>query len=211
MKVGILGTGDVGKALARGFVGLGHDVKIGSRDASKSSAIAKEVSGKASGGTFKDAASFGEIVVIATLGTAAVESIEQAGADNFSGKLVIDTTNPLEHKNGKPQLAVGWTDSGGERVQRAIPKAHVVKCWNTVGNALMYKPSLPGGPPTMFIAGNDADSKARMSKLLTDFGWEAADLGGIESSRYLEPMCLAWVTYGMVNKQWGHAYKLLKK
>jgi predicted dinucleotide-binding enzyme len=212
MKIGVLGTGDVGRALADAFIDQKHEVRMGSRNAGneKAAAWAQKAGKKASLGTFGDAAGFGELIVIATLGTATEDVLEQAGPANFDGKLVLDTTNPLDFSGGMPpKLSISGNDSLGERVQRALPGAHVVKCFNTVGNVLMYKPKLKGGPPTMFIAGNNEDAKKQTTELLTQFGWETSDIGGIESSRYLEAMCLAWVLHGIKTGSWGHAFKLL--
>lgn len=214
MKVGVLGTGDVGKALGKGFVTLGHEVKMGSREAGNPKAVAwaKEMGPKASEGTFADAAKFGEIVVLATLGVANEAVLRAAGPENLNGKVLIDTTNPLDFSQGMPpRLAVGHTDSGGEQVQRAVPGALVVKAFNTVGNAHMFRPDFAGGPPDMFICGNDEGAKKQVSSLLADFGWGVIDLGGIEASRYLEAMCLAWVLYALRTNTWSHAFKLLRK
>ena len=214
MKIGILGTGDVGRALGKAFVTLGHDVKMGSRTAANEKAVAwaKEHAPKASAGTFADAAGFGEIIVLATLGVADEEVIRQAGAERFRGKLVIDTTNPLDFSGGMPpKLKWSGNDSGGERVQRLLPDARVVKAFNTVGSPFMFRPEFPGGPPDMFIAGNDEDAKKRVSELLRDFGWGVVDCGGIESSRYLEAMCLVWVISAMRNGNWNQAFKMLRK
>lgn len=200
MKVGILGSGDVGQALARGFRAEGHDVVIGTRtprDEFK---------------TFEEAAKFGELLVIATLWSGTQNAIRLAGAANFAGKTVIDATNPLViAENAPPALALGHTDSGGEQVQRWIPDARVVKAFNIVGNQFMYKPEFPDGPPTMFIAGNDADAKKTVTGILTAFGWDTEDAGGIEGARLLEPMCILWVMRGILSGSWDHAFKLLKK
>jgi len=214
MRVGILGTGDVGKALGNGFVTLGHDVKMGSREAKNEKALAwaRELGGKASVGTFADAASFGDIVVLATLGVANQSALKMAGPETLRGKIVIDTTNPLDFSAGMPpKLAVSGNDSGGERVQRLLPGAHVVKAFNTVGNAFMFRPSFPGGPPDMFFCGNNDDAKQKVVAILRDFGWGIVDVGGIESSRYLEAMCMVWVLSGIYTNSWTHAFKLLKK
>lgn len=213
MRVGVLGTGDVGKALGNAFLALGHEVRMGARDANnpKAAAWAERADGPASTGTFADAAGFGEIVVLATLGSAAEQVLQPAVAQACKGKLVIDTTNPLASDQGKPRLAIGLTDSGGEQVQRLLPEAKVVKAFNTVGNALMFRPVLPGGPPDMFICGNDEAAKERVTALLTDFGWKTIDLGGIEFSRYTEPMCMVWVGFGLRTQTWSHAFKLLRK
>lgn len=214
MKIGILGTGDVGVALGNGFIALSHEVKMGSRKAGgeKAKAWVAKAGKKASEGTFEDAAKFGEIVVLATLGTAAEAVLAQSGARNLEGKLLWDATNPLDFSGGMPpKLAIAGYDSLGEHVQKAVPGARVVKCFNTVGNALMFKPELAGGPPTMFIAGNDEAAKVKTTQLLKDFGWETVDVGGIESSRYLEAMCLTWVLHGLKSGSWTHAFKLLHR
>jgi predicted dinucleotide-binding enzyme len=214
MNVAILGTGDVGRALGRGFITLGHTVKMGARDARNEKALAwaREMGAKASVGTFGDAASSGEVVVLATLGVANESVITMAGPENFRGKVLIDTTNPLDFSSGMPpKLAVSGNDSAGERVQRLLPEAYVVKAFNTVGNAFMFRPHFPDGPPDMFICGNDDDAKTRVAAILTDFGWGVVDAGGIESSRYLEAMCMVWVLSAMRTNNWNQAFKLLKK
>jgi predicted dinucleotide-binding enzyme len=211
MKVGILGSGDVGKSLARGFLSLGHEVKIGSRDPEKLRDWVASAGEKASAGTFEETARFGDLIALATLGSGAQNAIQLAGEANFDGKVVIDATNPLDFSSGGPQLSVGFNDSLGEQVQRWLPKARVVKAFNTVGNAFFFKPDFPDGPPTMFIAGNDDESKRLVSQICEQFGWDISDLGGIESSRYLEPMCMTWVIHGIQSESWNHAFKLLKK
>jgi predicted dinucleotide-binding enzyme len=211
IRVGILGSGEVGRALARGFAGLGHDVKVGSRDPEKLADFTASAGSRITSGTFAEAAQFGDVLVLATLGTGTESAIRLAGIDAFDGKVVIDTTNPLDFSTGMPRLSIGHTDSLGEVVQRLIPKARVVKAFNTVGNALMVNPQLPGGPPDMFIAGNDADAKKIVAQICEHFGWGVVDLGGVESSRYLEPMCLTWVMHGILSKSWKHAFKLLRE
>ncbi|HEY2829270.1 MAG TPA: NAD(P)-binding domain-containing protein [Thermoanaerobaculia bacterium] len=211
VKVGVLGSGDVGKVLAGGFLKVGHAVRIGSRSPEKLKDWAASAGDGASAGTFAEAAQFGDIIVLATHGEGTQSAIEMAGADNFDGKVIIDATNPLDFSSGGPQLSIGFNDSLGERVQRSLPKARVVKAFNTVGNAHMTDPQFPGGPPTMFIGGNDADAKKLVTQISEAWGWEVADLGGIEASRYLEPMCMAWVVYGIRTGQWGHAFKMLRK
>lgn len=210
--IGILGSGDVAKALARGFAAEGWDVVLGTRDPAKVQAFAAEAGPRVSVGTFGDAAGRGDLVVLATLGTATVDAIAMAGPSRFEGKVVIDTTNPLDASKGfPPVLAYGGGDSGGERVQRAIPGAKVVKAFNTVGNAHMYKPDFPDGRPDMFIAGEDEGAKATVGGILERFGWGVADIGGITASRYLEAMCMAWVLYAVKNGTWNHAFKMLRK
>ena len=214
MKVGVLGTGEVGKALGKGFVALGHEVKMGSRTANNEKALAwaKEVGPNGSVGTFADAATFGEVIVLATLGVGNEEALGRAGPENLRGKVVIDATNPLDFSpGGPPRLAIAGNDSGGERVQKLLPGTHVVKAFNTVGSSLMFRPDLPGGPPDMFIAGNDQGAKKKVTGILRDFGWGAVhDLGGIEASRYLEAMCLVWVLSALPGGNWNQAFKLLR-
>lgn len=214
MRVGVLGTGDVGRTLGSAFIALGHEAKMGSRSAAgeKASAWAREAGPRASAGSFAEAASHGEVVVLATLGVANESVLRAAGPANLAGKLVLDTTNPLDFSKGfPPRLALAGNDSGGEQVQRLVPGARVVKVFNTVGHAHMFRPSFPGGPPDMFICGADEGAKRQVEALLRDFGWGTVDLGGIESSRYLEAMCMVWVLHGARSGSWNHAFKLLRK
>src|SRR3954469_20436114 len=201
MKIAILGSGVVGQPLATGYPKHGHEVKIGTRQS--------EVGGHPVD-TPTGAAAWGDIVVLAAKGEIAVE-LATSVKDEVAGKVVIDTTNPLDFSTGKPELFVGWNDSLGEQVQRAIPDAKVVKAYNIVGNTLMIDPDILGGPPPMLIAGNDDDAKKTVTELLVDTGWEVSDLGGIEASRHLEAICIAWVLHGIASGGWDHAFKILKK
>lgn len=199
MKIGILGSGDVGQALARGFKAEGHEVKVGTRTPRDEFV------------SFADAATFGELLVVATVWNGVKPAIDAAGVANFKGKTVIDVTNPLLlREHGPPELEIGHTDSGGERVQAWLPDANVVKAFNIVGSAFMYKPAFPQGPPTMFIAGNEGDSKVVVTRILTSFGWETIDIGGIEGARLLEPMCILWVLTGVRTGNWAQAFKMLR-
>jgi 8-hydroxy-5-deazaflavin:NADPH oxidoreductase len=212
MDVGVLGSGDVAKALARGFVAEGHSVKMGSRDPNAAGLLelAEKSGGRLTLGSPTDAARHGKVVVLALLGSAVESVIGSVGANAFAGKVVIDPANPLEFDaNRMPRLFVGFSDSLGERVQRALPEARVVKAFNTVGNPHMYKPKFAGGPPDMFYCGNDAEAKKTVKTILTAFGWNALDYGGIEGSRILEPLCLAWVMGCQALGTWDVAYKFL--
>lgn len=211
MKIGILGSGDVGLKLATSFLELGHPVKIGTRSPGKVASWAAEHGSKASAGSFSEAASFGDIVIIATLWDGTAGAIKMADAKNFAGKVVIDVTNPLDFSKGAPRLAVGHTDSAGETIQRLLPDARVVKAFNIVGNPHMFRPDFPGGPPTMFICGNDERAKKVVTEILSAFGWEAADIGGIEGSRLLEPLAMLWIVYYFRTNNGNHAFKLLRK
>jgi len=213
MRIGVLGTGDVGRVLGAGFAALGHEVKIGSRSPQQEKVREwlKKAGPKASAGTFADAAAFGDIAILAILWTGTENAVKLAGPQNLAGKVVIDVTNPLDFSAGAPRLAVGHTDSAGEKVQRWLPQAKVVKAFNHVGNAHMVNPQFPGGPPTMFICGNDGGAKNTVSGLLETIGWPVIDIGGIEGSRYLEPLAMLWIVYGAGTNTWNHAFKLLRK
>ena len=211
MKVGIIGSGDVGKKLGDSFVDLGHSVKIGTRDASKLAEWASKHGTRASAGSFADAAAFGDIIVIATSWAGTTSALDMANPKNMAGKIVIDVTNPLDFSTMPPKLAVGNTDSAGETVQRLLPEARVVKAFNIVGNPHMYKPNFSEGRPTMFVCGNDDSAKKMVTDLLTAFGWESIDIGGIEGSRLLEPLAMLWITYYFRTGTGDHAFKLLRK
>jgi hypothetical protein len=215
MKVGVLGSGDVGQVLGAGFVSRGHEVKLGTRDPGKDKVkawVARNGS-KASAGTFEETGKFGELLVLATLWDGTKSAIQLAKPENFAGKVVIDTTNPLDFSKGAPpKLSVGWSNSAGEEVQRLLPKARVVKCFNMIGNAHMVDPKFPGGPPDMFIAGNDAEAKKKVVEICTAFGWPGAiDVGGIESARYLEPLAMVWILEYFSTGNPNHAFKMLRK
>jgi predicted dinucleotide-binding enzyme len=215
MKVGVLGSGPVGQVLGAAFADLGNEVMLGSRDPNqdKVKEWVSETGKYVKAGTFSEVAAFGELIVLSTLWTGTENAIKLAGLNNFNGKVVIDTTNPLDFSKGMPPtLALSGNDSGGEQVQRWLPNSNVVKCFNIVGNAFMYKPNFPDGKPDMFICGNDDDAKKKVLEILNDFGWEGSiDMGGIEISRYLEPICILWVIYGFKTNSWNHAFKMLRK
>jgi predicted dinucleotide-binding enzyme len=214
MKIGILGTGDVGRALGTGFVSRGHEVMMGGRDAAsaKAKAWAASAGPRARTGSFAEAAAFGEAVVIATLWSGTENALTLAKPDAMAGKLVMDATNPLVFApNAPPALALGHTDSGGEQVQRWLPKARVVKVFNIVGHTEMVDPAFEHGPPDMFYCGNDEAAKKQVAEFLTAFGWRSTDIGGIEGARVLEPLCILWVLYGFKTGAWRHALAMLRK
>jgi len=215
MKIGILGSGDVGKALGSGFATLGHRVMMGTRDptSEKVRLWVSKTGPNASAGTFAEAAAFAEVAVLATLRDGTESAIRLAGPQNLAGKVVVDTTNPLDFSGGPPpKLSIGHTDSAGERVQRWLPAARVVKAFNIVGNPHMFRPDFPGGPPDMFICGNDASAKETVAGICTTFGWpQPIDLGGIESARYLEALAMVWILTYFATRSGNHAFKLLRK
>src|SRR5262249_48343884 len=155
-------------------------------------------------GTFAETAAHGELVVLAVLGNAAEEAIADAGPENFAGKVVIDAMNPLDFSQGfPPKLSICGEDSLGERVQRALPDARVVKPFNPTGNPYFVDPSFSDGRPTMLIAGNDDDAKRTVADVVAAFGWpDAVDIGGIDGSRELEAICIAWVKIGGARGAW---------
>ncbi len=213
MKVGVLGSGDVGKRLAGAFISEGHEVRLGTREPGKPAVQdwVEAQGSKAGAATFEETARFADLVVVALHGKATVEVVRSL-VDSLAGKTVIDATNPLsfEEEGEPPVLFVSGTDSLGEQVQRAAPEARVVKAFNIIGNPDMYQPDLAGGPPTMFFCGNDAVAKKQVAGILSDFGHEPADIGGIEASRYLEAMTMVWVRYGIMSGAWRHGFKMLK-
>ncbi len=212
-RVGVLGSGEVGRRLAAGFASRGHRVVIGTRDPDRPE-LREWLSGDGAGveaGTFADAAKHGELLVLAVLGSAAEAAIADADPDNFSGKVVIDAMNPLDFSGGfPPKLSIAGEDSLGERVQRALPDAKVVKAFNTIGNPYFVDPSFSEGLPTMLIAGDDEGAKRTVGDVLVDFGWsDPVDIGGIDGSRELEAICIAWVKIGGARGSWDHGFKLL--
>jgi 8-hydroxy-5-deazaflavin:NADPH oxidoreductase len=215
MKVGILGSGDVARSLGNGFTTLGHEVKLGTRhpDQPKLGAWVTASKGKGSVGSFSDAAAFGEVVVVATLGVATADAVRAAGLHRFDGKVVIDATNPLVLKeNAPPSLALGHTTSAGEELQKLLPRARVVKAFNTIGNASFFRPTFPGGPPDMFLCGNDAAAKQTVTGILHDFGWPSVvDTGGIEGARELESLCVLWVKTALSLGTFNIGFKVLRK
>jgi predicted dinucleotide-binding enzyme len=217
MKIGILGSGEVGRRLAAGCINLGHHVMIGTRNPAKEEIqqwIDKtKHKENAFVGSFAEAASFGELIIISTLWEGTKNAINLAISSNFNGKIVIDTTNPLEFaKDMPPKLSLGYDRSAGEVIQSLLPNSKVVKAFNIVGNPHMVYPDFQGGPPTMFICGNFKDANNQViEKLLTPFGWESIDLGGIEQSRLLEALAMLWITYYIQTGSGNHAFKLLKK
>ena len=198
MRIGILGTGVVGKTLGAKLTKLGHDVRMGSRSAGgeKARAWIQEAGGKSSEGTFADASAHAEIVFNCTSGMASLEALRAAGAKNLEGKTLIDVANPLDFSKGMPPtLSVCNTDSLGEQIQRAFPTAHVVKSLNTVSANVMVNPSIIPGVHDMFVSGNDAKAKAQVIDLLkTGFGWkDVMDLGDIMGARAQEMHLALWL------------------
>lgn len=212
MRFAVLGSGQVGRSLGTGLVRHGHDVVMGSRDPESEQVRAwlAETGPAATAASYADAATRGEVGILAIAWSGAESAVQLAGADNLAGKTVIDVTNPLGFGPDGPFLVVGHTDSAGEQVQRWLPESHVVKTWNTVNHAHMIDPRIPGGPGDMFYCGDDADAKAFVADLLDQVGWPSIDVGAIDGARLLEPMTILWVRYAMAHGTTDHAFKLLR-
>ena len=198
MKIGIIGSGVVAQTLAAGFLEQGHDVALGTRDASKLADFAAKHPAARVASTV-DAAAFGDVAVLAVKG--------------IDGKPVIDATNPIADAapvDGVLSYFTGRNESLIEWLQEAHPKARFVKSFNSVGAARMIAPDFAGGRPTMFIAGNDADAKATAAKLLAQVGWDVADMGSAVAARAIEPLAMLWCIPGFRENSWTHAFKLLR-
>ena len=212
MRIGILGSSVVARTLAGGFLKHGHEVTLGTRDQGKLADWRKQHP-DARVGSFADAASYGEVLVLAVKGTAAAEALRLAGAANLDGKVIIDTTNPIADAppdHGVLRFFTSLDDSLMERLQREFASARFVKAFNSVGNALMVNPVLKGGQPTMFICGNDPDAKRIVTQVLDQFGWDIADMGTVEAARAIEPLCILWCIPGFLRNDWAHAYKVVR-
>lgn len=213
MKVGIIGSGVVGQTLAAGFVKHSHEVEIGTRDPAKlKDWSAKNPSVKLASSA--EAAAFGDVVVLAVAGDAALEALKQPGAAAIAGKTVIDACNPIgggPPVNGVLSFFTPQNESLMEQLQKAFPSAHFVKAFNSVGNGQMVNPEFAGGRPTMFICGNDGNAKKAVAQILDQFGWDTEDMGAVEAARAIEPLCKLWCIPGIGKNDWSpHAFKLLR-
>jgi predicted dinucleotide-binding enzyme len=214
MKIGIIGSGVVGQVLAKAFKAESHSVVLGTRNTSKEDVVKFNKETNIPAATFEDTAKQAELIVLCTKGSAAEKAIKLAGINNFSNKVVIDTTNPIADNvpptNGVIHFFTSLEESLMEKIQKLIPDAKVVKAFNSVGNVFMYKPNFAGGEPTMFICGNDDGAKKTVTDILTAFGHETEDMGKVEAARAIEPLCILWCIPGFIRNQWTHAFKLLK-
>jgi hypothetical protein len=211
MKVGILGSGDVAKALGSGFLKHGDEVLIGTRTPAKLADWQKQ-NPKAKIGSFVDAAKFAELAVLAVKGTAASEVIKAAGTANLEGKPVMDVTNPIADAppvNGVIKFFTTLDESLMERLQKEYPDIRFVKAFNSIGNAFMVNPQFKSGTPTMFICGNNDVAKKTVAGIVNLFGWEVSDMGKAEGARAIEPLCMLWCIPGFLRNDWSHAFKLL--
>jgi 8-hydroxy-5-deazaflavin:NADPH oxidoreductase len=215
MKIGVLGSGNVGQVLSVGFTKHGHQVTMGTRDPNAEDVRkwASQNSG-VSVGSYAGAVRFGDLLVLAVPGKVVDKVIDGVGAKNFAGKTVIDCANPVADappQNGVVQYITGPNESLAERTQKQIPDARVVKAFNSVGAAFMVNPHFEQGTPTMFFCGNDDGAKSQVAGIIRQFGWEPYDCGSITSARAIEPLCMLWLVPGLLRNQWTHAFKLLTK
>jgi 8-hydroxy-5-deazaflavin:NADPH oxidoreductase len=212
-KIGILGSGDVGKALAKGFLKYDYQVAIGSEHVEKLAEFKKE-NPKMETATFEQAAQSADIVVLCVKGTVAEKIVEKMKR-HLSGKTVIDTTNPIADappQNGVLKYFTSLEESLMERLQRIAPDAQFVKAFNSIGSGLMVNPDFANDTkPTMFICGDNDDAKKKVYEILEKFGFEIEDMGKAESARAIEPLCILWCIPGFAKNEWAHAFKLLKK
>ncbi len=213
-KIGILGSGAVGLELGKGFLKYGYDVMIGTRDKLKLSEWQKQTGNKGKIGSFQEAAQFADIIVYAVAGRIAEDLLKSLDSELFTGKTVIDTTNPIDAAapvNGVLIFFTKQNESLMEILQKAVPEANFIKAFNSVGNKFMVNPDFNGQKPTMFICGNNNDAKKEVIDILNLFGWETEDMGKAESARAIESLCMLWCIPGLLNDEWSHAFKLLKK
>ncbi len=211
-KVAVLGSGQVGEVLGNGFLQHGYAVMRASREPSKLAAWKSGAKGDAHTGTFAEAAAWGDIIVLAVKGGAAEAVLDQAGIANLANKTVIDATNPIADappQNGVIVYFTGPNESLMERLQKKAPHARLVKAFNSVGSAFMVSPKFPT-PPSMFICGNDAAAKTETTEILSRFGWETIDMGGVEAARPIEALCQLWCLPGFLRNDWAHAFKYMK-
>ncbi len=212
-RVGIVGSGVVAQTLAKGFIEHGYNVTIGTNTPRKLQELQSAMNGRATIGSFEDAARFGEIVVLAVKGTAAEAALKASGIGNLKGKTVIDTTNPIADAppvKGVLQYFTSSNESLMERLQALAVEAHLVKAFSCIGHAFMVNPDFNGVKPTMFICGNHDGAKGEVTAILDQFGFDVADMGAVEGARAIEPLCILWCIPGFLSNSWTHAFKLLR-
>jgi hypothetical protein len=209
MRIGVIGSGDVGRTLAAGLAAEGHETMVGTRDPARPELAEWSAKTRVPLASFAETASAAEIVILATAWGGTGNALDLAGEGNLSNKPLIDATNPLKFTD-RLELALGFSDSGAEQVQRWAPGARVVKAFNTVGWDLMIHPDVAGGRPTMFIAGDDGDAKTLAGGLAGQLGWAVHDAGPLMASRYLEPMAMVWIEHAMRSGRRDHAFALVQ-
>jgi hypothetical protein len=214
-SIGILGSGEVGTTLAGGFLKNGYKVCVGSGHPEKLDEWKSQQNDSVSTGTFADAARFGDLLILAVKGDAALNVLDTVDSSDLDGKTIIDTTNPIDNaapENGVLHFFTSINQSLMEVLQKAHPNANFVKGYNSVGASLMINPDFGGTKPTMFICGNNEEAKKQVTEINTLFGFDTEDMGGVEAARAIEPLCLLWCIPGFLRDEWdGHAFKLLRR
>jgi predicted dinucleotide-binding enzyme len=213
VRMGILGSGTVARTLGSGYLDVGHEVILGSRDPSKLADWVEKAGSKARVGTFSDAAHSSEILILAVKGTAAEEALSLAGPENLRDKVILDATNPIADVPPKDGVLSFFTDpeeSLMNRLQKRYPGGRFVKAFNSVGAGRMVRPDFDGIKPTMFICGDDEDARKIASGLIEELGWEVCDMGSSAASRTVEALCILWCIPGFRENSWNHALKLLR-
>jgi len=213
-RVGVIGSGGVGRVLADGFLKYGYEVMIGSRDPARLADWKEKGGERASLGSMAAAAQFGDLVVLAVKGSAAEHAVELCVPAALAGKTVIDATNPIAEAppdHGVLRFFTTLDDSLMERLQRLAPEARFVKCFSCIGSGLMVNPDLGGAQPTMFICGNSDEAKREVTEVLAQFGHEPCDMGAAQAARAIEPLCILWCIPGFIRNEWTHAFKLLRR
>jgi len=211
-NIGILGSGEVGQALAKGFILDGYDVMVGSRNGKKAEVVDEALGMDVPTGTFSEVASWAELVILAVKGSAA-EGVVGELSDVLGEKIVVDVTNPIsdaDPENGVLQYFTSLDESLAERVQVAAPKARVVKAWNTVSHRHMIRPEF-ASTPTMPIAGDDETARNEVAAIVASFGWEVEDMGSLTAARAIEPLTMLLCIPGFLRGEWDHAFSLMRR
>ena len=213
-KIGIIGSGQVGKALAKGFLKYNYRTMIGTRSEEKQSELSKEFGDELATGNFSETASFGEILVLAVKGIIASDALHTIGPSTLKNKIIIDATNPIAEsppEKGVLKFFTKLDHSLMEDLQKSFPETRFVKAFNSIGSALMVNPHFDKGQrPTMFICGDDENAKMEVKHITDLFGFDTEDMGGVEAARAIEPLCMLWCIPGFRSNSWSHAFKLLK-
>ena len=213
-NIGILGSGTVATTLADAFLHQGHPVMLGTQHPDKLADWQAKAGPTGRVGSFAGAAGFGELLVLAVKGHVAPHLLRTLPADALAGKTILNTTNPISEtppQNGVLHFFTNFDESLLEECQQAVPGAHFVKAFNSVGTGVMVNPDYGGITPTKFICGNDEGTKTEAAATIRAFGFEPEDMGGAEAARAIEPLCMLWCISGFRGNQWSHAFKLLKK
>jgi predicted dinucleotide-binding enzyme len=215
MKIGKIGSGVVAETLAQGFLKFGYETMISSRSAEKRTTMEAEIGNGIKTGDFNEAASFGDTLVLALKGTIAKEALQDLDVANLSGKVIMDATNPISDQHppekGVLRYFTNLDRSLMEDLQETFPQARFVKAFSMIGSLHMVNPDFEGGPPSMFICGNDDEAKHIVTNLLIEFGFEVEDFGAAEAARAIEPLAMLWCIPGFLSNNWNHAIKLIKK